>query len=98
MFGEWWQAIERRGLNLNLGKTKMMVTGEEMEDVVQVGRYPCAVCCRGVGANSVLWGTCGMWCHRRCTCLRSLSAAAVAHFQCSACARWASCWCEWWCG
>ena len=77
--------MARRGLMVNL--EKMMVTGGEMENVVQVGRYPCGVCGRGVGANSVLCGTCGKWCHRRCSGLRSLSAGAVAHFQCLACAR-----------
>ena len=45
------------------------------------------MCGRGVGANSVLCRTCGKWCHRRCSGLRSLNAAAAAHFQCPACAR-----------
>ena len=36
-FGEWRQAMEKRGLKVNLEKTKMMVTGGEMEDVLQVG-------------------------------------------------------------
>ena len=52
----------------------------------QVGRYPCGVCGGGVGANSVLCITCDKWCHKRCSGLRSLKAAAVAHFQCPACA------------
>ena len=86
MFGEWRQAMERRGLKVNLEKTKMIVTwgGREMEDVLQVERYPCGGCGRYVGANSVLCRTCGKWGHRRCSGLRSLrtlSAAAVAHFQ-----------------
>ena len=34
---------------------------------------------RGVGANCVLCRTCGKGCHMRCSGLRSLSAAAVAH-------------------
>ena len=80
--------MERRGLKVNLEKAKMMVTGgREMEDVLQVRMYPCGVCGCGVRANSVLCRTCGKWCHRRCSGLRSLSSAAVAHFQCSACAR-----------
>ena len=48
MFGEWRRAVERRGLKVNLEKTKMMVTGGEVGDVVRVGRYPCGVCGRGV--------------------------------------------------
>ena len=30
MFGEWRLAVERRGLKVNLDKTKMMVTGGEV--------------------------------------------------------------------
>ena len=33
MFREWKQALERRGLKVNLGKMKM-VTGEDMEAVM----------------------------------------------------------------
>ena len=57
MFAEWRQAMERRGQVLNLEKTKVMVTGREMDDGLQMGRYPCGVCGRGVGANSVLCRT-----------------------------------------
>ena len=53
---------------------KMQVTGGEMVDVIQVGRYECGVCGRDVGANSVLCGACGKWCHKRCSCVRSLIA------------------------
>ena len=42
--------MERRGLKVNLEKTKMMVTEGEMEYVLQVGRYPCGVCGHGVRA------------------------------------------------
>ena len=58
--------MERRGLKVNLEKTKMVVTGGEVGDVVRVGRYPCGVCGCGVGANSVLCTACGKWCHKRC--------------------------------
>ena len=43
--------------------------------------------CRGVGANSVLCTACGKWCHKRCSGLGRLSAAAVSLFRCPACAR-----------
>ena len=82
MFGEFRQVMERRMLKVNLEETLMMVTREEIDDVLQVRRYPCGVCGCGVGANSVLCRMCGKWCHRRCSGLRSLSAAVVAHFQC----------------
>ena len=59
MFGEWRRAVERRGLKVNLEKTKIMVTRREVGDVVRVGRYLCGVCGRGFGANSVLCTVCG---------------------------------------
>ena len=76
--------MERRGLKVNLEKTKMMVTGGEVGDVVGVCRYPCGVCGRDVGANSVLCTACAKWCHKRCSGLGCLSAAAVSLFQCPA--------------
>ena len=56
---EWRQALERRGMQVNLEMTKIMVTGGEMENVMQVGRYSCGVCDRGVEPNTFLSGTCG---------------------------------------
>ena len=83
MFREWRRAVERRGLKVNMEKTKMMVTGGEVRDVVGVGRYLCGVCGHGVGANSVLCRACGKWCHKRSSGLRCLS-AAVSLFRCPA--------------
>ena len=37
LFGEWG-ALERRGLKVNLEKTKLLVTVGERREVVQVGR------------------------------------------------------------
>ena len=44
------------------------------------------VCGCDVGANSVLCTACGRWCHKRCSGLGRLSAAAVSLFRCPACA------------
>ena len=52
MFWEWRRAVERRGRKVNLEKTKMMVTGGQVGDVVRVGRYPCD----GVGCVVVVLG------------------------------------------
>ena len=52
-FLEWKLALETRGMKVNLGKTKLIVTGEKCKDI-RYGRYPCGVCGRGVGSNSIL--------------------------------------------
>ena len=72
MFGRWKEAMELRGLKVNIAKTKLMVSGERDSDPVPMGRYPCGVCGRGVGVNSILCTQCGKWCHGRCSGLRSL--------------------------
>lgn len=43
--------MERRGLKVNIGKTKIMVTGKKNVEKAQLGKYPCGVCGRGVGVN-----------------------------------------------
>ena len=54
---------------------------------MRVGRYPCGVCGRGVGANSVLCTACWKWCHKRCSGLGCLSGTAVSLFGV-----WLRCW------
>ena len=54
MFVRWKEAMERRGLNANMGKTKLIVSGAGDTEPVQMGRYPCGVCGRNVGVNSKL--------------------------------------------
>ena len=81
-FLNWKHAIEIRGMKVNIGKTKMMVTGKK-DEVVRSGRYPCGVCDRGVGQSSILCTSCHFWCHKRCSGLKRLS--GNPNFQCPAC-------------
>ena len=85
LFVEWRGAFERRGLQVNLEKTKLLVMGGERGVVVQVGRYPCGVCGRGVGVNSILCISCNKWCHKRCSGLGRLGPAV--NFRCPTCVR-----------
>ena len=84
-FIDWRQAMERRGLKVNMAKTKMMVTGKKIEENIQVGRFPCGVCGNGVGVNSILCTECDKWCHKRCSGLRKLN--GVVDFCCPTCVR-----------
>ena len=59
-FIKWKKAVERMGLKVNLGKTKLMVSGGIAKDSIsQSWVDPCGVCCLRVKANSVLCGQCG---------------------------------------
>ena len=62
MFSKWRAALERRGLKVNLGKTKFLVSGDSKENE-ETGRYPCAVCQKGVGDSSIQCLKCAKWVH-----------------------------------
>ena len=50
----WKSAMESKGLRVNLKKTKVMISGSEVGKNRDEGRYPCAVCRKGVGNNSIV--------------------------------------------
>ena len=81
-FMEWKRPLEDRGMKVNLGKTKLMVTGKKSE-VIRSGRYPCGVCGRGVAANSIFCNGCQSWIHQRCSGLRVVR--EDPDFRCKSC-------------
>ena len=48
--------MEKRGLRVNMGKTKVLVSGHNLNVMKKSGKYPCGVCLTGVGANSFAAG------------------------------------------
>ena len=52
-FVVWKREMETRGLKININKIKLTVMGREPVVKPQRGRYPCRVCGKGVGANSI---------------------------------------------
>lgn len=68
----WKEGMEMKGLRVNLGKTKVMMcqsnSGAALRE--ESGKYPCGVCRRGVGTNSILCGGCGKWIHKKCSKLK----------------------------
>ena len=54
----WKEGIERKELRVNAGKTKIMIYGTGLDLFQSLGKFPCAICCPGVGRNSIfkmLW-------------------------------------------
>ena len=81
-FVDWKTNLERRALKVNIGKTKLMVTGKRNE-MLRSGRYPCGVCRQRVGQNSIICTDCQYWCHWRCSGLRAVR--EDPNFRCPAC-------------
>ena len=49
----WKEAMEKKGLRVNAGKTKVMVCGTGLDLLQSSGEYPCAVCLTEVSNNSI---------------------------------------------
>jgi Reverse transcriptase (RNA-dependent DNA polymerase) len=53
----WKVTMEAKGMKVNLAKTKLKRMGNG-KDHMQIGKFPCAVCGKGVGSISILSGRC----------------------------------------
>jgi len=65
----------------NMNKTKVMISGEHQKVRQKAVRWPCGVCSKGVGSNSLQCNSCHKWVHKKCS---GMSKAAKS-FICSGC-------------
>ena len=65
--------MEKKGLRVNAGKTKVMICGTGLDLLQSSGEYPCAVCRTGVGNNSIYCNGCKLWVHKKCSGLQRLT-------------------------
>ena len=69
----WKEAMEKKGLRVNAGKTKVMICGTGLDLLQSSGEYPCTVCCTGVGNNSIYCNGCKLWVYKKCSRLQRLT-------------------------
>ena len=69
----WKKAMEKKGLRVNAGKTKVMICGTGLDLLHSSGEYPCAVCRFGVGNNSIYCNGGKHWVHKKCSGLQRLT-------------------------
>ena len=43
-----------------------MISGEHQKQMQKAVRWPCGVCGRGVGSNSIQCTSCQQWIHKKC--------------------------------
>ena len=68
----WKEAMEKKGLRVNAGKTKIMICSTGLDLLQSSGEFPCAVCHIGVGSNSIFCNGCKHWIHKKCSGLKCL--------------------------
>ena len=82
----WKSGLERKGLRVNVGKTKVMKCGVGLKKTVDTGKYPCGVCGKGVKSNSIQCTVCIKRVHKRCCGIsRKLRAEDEDEFKCRKC-------------
>ena len=79
----WKKGMESKGLRVNMGKTKVMASGVDLDVLQDSGKFPCAVCRTGVGASSMLCVGCKHWVHKKCSGLKTLVKDPT--YQCPRC-------------
>ena len=56
-FNEWKDNMESKGMTVNMNKTKV-ISGERQKVMQTAVRWPCGVCSKGVGSNSLQCTSC----------------------------------------
>ena len=60
--------MEKKGLRVNMGKTKIMESGINLDVLKKSGKYSCGVCLPGVGStNAIQCDGCESWVHKKCS-------------------------------
>ena len=59
--------MESKGFLVDMKKTKFLVSGDSHDVLEKSGKCPFAVCCSGVGCNSILCSQCMLWVHKQCS-------------------------------
>ena len=65
-FTAWKDISDATGLRVNMFKAKILVSNPLAERPVDPSKYPCVVCKKGVGNNSIFYEHCKSWIHYRC--------------------------------
>ena len=79
---EWRSSLLDKGLRVNAGKSKIMVSSCGGKMIVHSGKWSCGVCGKGVQANSVQCTVCIKWIHKRCSGVRGDLSLVADGFRC----------------
>ena len=75
----WRSALKDKGLKVNVGKNKMMVS--EMEGEIVLSKIdPCGICGKRVGSNAMCCIQCTKWIHGRCAKMKKVTCSSARHF------------------
>jgi len=59
--------VASKGMRVNMNKTKVMINGKRQKVRQKAVRWPCGVCSKGDGSNSLQCTRCQKWVHKKCS-------------------------------
>jgi len=62
-----------------------MISGEWQKVMQKAAKWPCGVCCRGVGSNSIQCTSCQKWVHKKCSGIKDSMSKVLKSFICRGC-------------
>jgi len=82
---EWKDNVESKGMSVNMNKTKVMISEERQMVRQKAVRWPCWVCSKGVGNNSLQRTSCQKWVHKKCSGIKGSMSKVAKSFICRGC-------------
>ena len=76
----------QKGLKVNMGKTKIMNCKVSQGQSENSEKFPCGICKKGVGRNSICCTKFKKWIHKKCSEIRSRLESVIC-FQCTNCSQ-----------
>ena len=83
-FTAWKDSFDAKGLQVNMSKTKILVSNPLAERPVDPSKYPCGVRKKGVGNNSIFCHHCKSYIYHRCSNIRGC-VRPDPNFECQKC-------------
>jgi len=72
-------------MRVNMNKTKVILSAERQKVRQKAVRWPCGVCSKGVGSNSLQHNSCQKWVHKKCSGIKGSTSKVAKSFICSDC-------------
>ena len=77
--------VQSKGMRVNMNKTKVMISGERQMVWQKAARWPCGVCNKGVGSNSLQCTRCQKLVHKKCSGIKGSMSKVTKSFICRGC-------------
>jgi len=72
-------------MRINMNNTRVTISGKWQKVMQTAVRWPCGVCGRGNGNNSIQCTSCQQWVHRKCSGIKGSIYKVMKTFVCRGC-------------